>query len=57
MNIRERLWRLLPDKCQVSGCGRNGIRGNENSINGITMCDCCATQKFFKDLWTKLEEN
>lgn len=30
-----------PDKCEVPGCARNGVRGNENIVNGVIMCDDC----------------
>ena len=50
MRIREWFWSLLPDTCEVQGCCRKGMRGNE-VINfpwpdqykelGITMCDYC----------------
>ncbi len=35
------LWSFLPDRCQVQGCSRAGTRGNENVINGVTVCDYC----------------
>src|SRR5262245_27738359 len=35
------LWSLLPDRCEVPGCSRQGIRGNENVINGRITCDYC----------------
>lgn len=48
----ERLWALLPDECEVEGCCRKGVRGNENRIYPfendelykdiyIIMCDYC----------------
>lgn len=42
----ERMWRLLPDKCEVRDCCRKGVRGNENVITGedgkrTIMCDYC----------------
>lgn len=30
-----------PDDCQVCGGQFGGVRGNENIVNGITMCDMC----------------
>lgn len=35
-------WSLLPDKCEVEGCRRLGIRGNETEVKGILMCDYCS---------------
>ena len=35
------LWSFLPDRCEVPGCRRQGLRGNENIISGIRMCDHC----------------
>jgi len=34
-------WGLLPDRCQVPGCSRQGVRGNENVIGGVIVCDYC----------------
>lgn len=42
MNILEKLWGLLPDKCQGKVCDRKGIRGNENTVNGKIYCDGCS---------------
>jgi len=41
MTIFERLWRLLPDKCEGIDCDRLGVRGNENRVNGKILCDYC----------------
>lgn len=50
MSLREWLWSLLPDQCEVEDCCRKGTRGNENIVHpwserytklGITMCDYC----------------
>lgn len=41
MKLSERLHRLLPDRCRVPGCARLGVRGNENVIGGVIMCDGC----------------
>jgi len=40
------MWRLLPDRCEMPGCERHGVRGNENIVqlsSGGTMrvCDYC----------------
>lgn len=37
----EFLWSFLPDRCQVDGCHRDGIRGNENNVGGKFVCDYC----------------
>jgi hypothetical protein len=34
-------WSFLPDKCEVEGCSRRGVRGNENFIDGRAVCDYC----------------
>jgi len=39
--LLEWFWRLLPDKCEMPECRRKGIRGNENIVHGLTMCDDC----------------
>jgi len=52
VTLREWLWRLLPDQCEVRNCCRKGVRGNENIIYPfkdddllkdfyIIMCDYC----------------
>jgi len=45
----EKLWNLLPDKCQVSNCCRKGVLGNENrhyltSHEYIIICDYCTVK-------------
>lgn len=37
------LWSFLPDKCELAGagCPRKGVRGNENVVDGIVLCDYC----------------
>lgn len=37
----EWLWSLLPDKCEMPFCKRKGVRGNENVVDGMVMCDYC----------------
>ena len=32
---------LVPDKCEVMGCRGHGVRGNENVIDGVIVCDDC----------------
>jgi hypothetical protein len=41
----EFLWRLLPDKCQVADCARQGVRGNENNVGGRIVCDYCYSRQ------------
>jgi len=36
-----RAWCMLPDRCEMPGCLRLGVRGNENRIDGKIMCDYC----------------
>jgi hypothetical protein len=45
MTLTERLWRLLPDKCQVVDCSRRGVRGNENLVGGKIVCDYCYSRQ------------
>ena len=40
----EKLWGLLPDNCEIEGCLREGVRGNENRIEGKIVCDYCYAQ-------------
>ena len=49
-HLKEWLWSLLPDTCEVDGCCRKGMRGNEVVITPwperypgihIVMCDYC----------------
>ncbi len=47
MKWLERLWRLLPDNCEVCHGRKGGVRGNENVItlidgNKMIMCDYCS---------------
>lgn len=35
------LWAFLPDRCEMYGCDRRGVRGNENVIGGKRVCDGC----------------
>ena len=52
----EMAWKWLPDKCEIKGCPRTGVRGNENylmiggqqidemryaPLYGVTLCDDC----------------
>lgn len=39
--ILEWFWRLLPDKCDMPGCSRQGVRGNETRVAGRVVCDGC----------------
>lgn len=47
--VVEWFWSILPDKCEVDGCRRMGIRGNENRIKGILMCDYCSYSKRWEE--------
>ncbi len=33
------MWSFLPDKCQIPGCCRKGVRGNENVYTKLTLTD------------------
>jgi len=39
--VIEWFWRLLPDRCEMYGCSRRGVRGNENVIHGKSVCHDC----------------
>lgn len=44
--IFERLWNLMPDKCEVWDCSRKGVRGNENiDADGSIICDYCLSRR------------
>jgi len=34
------------DDCEVCNGDRGGIRGSENIVNGVVMCDYCSTDNF-----------
>lgn len=34
-------WSFLPDRCMCLGCARDGVRGNENRIGDVIVCDGC----------------
>ena len=48
----EWFWRLLPDRCEMPGCDRRGVRGNENVVDGLLMCDDCHARRII-DMRTK----
>ena len=33
--------RAVRDNCEICQGKRGGVPGNENRVNGHTMCDCC----------------
>jgi len=39
--LTEWLWSFLPDRCEMPGCSRQGIRGNEGIIDGKLVCAYC----------------
>ena len=43
--LLEWFWRLLPDRCEVCHGDSGGVRGNENVIDGIIMCDYCTVER------------
>lgn len=42
------LWGLFPDKCEVCLGEKGGVRGNENVIDGVVMCDYCHAAKDYE---------
>ena len=49
MGWLEWLWSFLPDRCEMPGCCRRGVRGNENVIDGKIMCDYCHANKMLDE--------
>lgn len=51
MRLIEWLWRFLPDRCVITGCSRQGVRGNENIVGynqidkPIYVCDYCHAKR------------
>jgi len=43
--VVEWFWRWLPDRCQIEGCERHGVRGQETTImyhgKPTRACDDC----------------
>jgi len=44
MTVLAWLWHWLPDRCEIAGCERRGVRGNENRVDGLLMCDDCTVR-------------
>jgi hypothetical protein len=53
MTLFEKLWAWLPDRCQMPGCKRRGIRGNEQIVDSLRMCDECATKHVEREIGLK----
>lgn len=47
MLLLSTLWWLLPDRCQMEDCARQGVRGNENVLPGgkLACDDCCVGRR------------
>lgn len=39
--IGQWLWEIMPDNCQVCRGERGGVRGNENRLDNLVVCDYC----------------
>jgi hypothetical protein len=50
MTLFEKMWHLLPDRCQMPDCERHGVRGNEKIVDGLRMCNECATKRVQRDI-------
>jgi hypothetical protein len=50
VTLFEKLWSLLPDRCQMPGCDRSGVRGKEKIIDGLRMCYGCLVKNVKKEL-------
>lgn len=46
----EWFWGLLPDRCQMPSCSRKGVRGNENRIAKLIICDDCFAKWFHRGM-------
>ena len=53
MTLLERVMRLLPDRCQMPNCNRNGVRGNEKIVDSLRMCNECATKHMQREIGLK----
>lgn len=42
-----RLFHKLADRCEICHGERGGVRGNENIVDGIRMCDYCHAARDF----------
>jgi len=38
---KQEIWSWFPDYCENPHCWRNGVRGNENVVDGVVLCDMC----------------
>jgi len=47
---------LYPDNCEICMGKKGGTKGNENIIDGKTMCDYCSVEHFNKQYFKKEEE-
>jgi hypothetical protein len=45
------------DKCEVCKGKNGGLRGNENIIKGVIMCDYCSAARFHEDDNTEIIRN
>lgn len=48
-SLLEWLWNRLPDNCEIEGCSRQGVRGNENIIDEKIVCDFCHIQQLLDE--------
>lgn len=46
--VWERVWRLLPDRCQNCHGARGGVRGNEVVFGGTILCDYCHSEQMWR---------
>ena len=57
MRLKQWLWGLLSDNCEIEGCCRRGMRGNENVIQlpifegawtkmPVICCDYCSSRQY-----------
>jgi len=49
VRLSEWLWGFLPDNCEIEGCCRKGMRGNENVMTvfpftDVVVCDYCSSR-------------
>lgn len=42
--LHAELWAMLTDECEICQGASGGVLGNENIIDGVTVCDYCSVE-------------
>lgn len=53
MRLLAWLWSFRRDNCEVCHGKRGGVRGNENRLDGVVMCDFC-TADVLRERWRRV---